>query len=95
MHNKIDLTQHSAEIQYQIDPHVYISAKHGEGVDLLKTVLLESVGMQDLGENAFTARTRHLKTISLVADYLDLSKYGPGKLNPFTLIYETEENGKS
>ena len=73
VHNKIDLTQHSAEIQYQIDPHVYISAKHGEGVDLLKTVLLESVGMQDLGENAFTARTRHLKTISLVADYLDLS----------------------
>jgi len=42
-------------------------------VDLLKKVLLESVGMQDLGENAFTARTRHLKTISLVADYLNLS----------------------
>jgi len=26
-----------------------------------------------LGENAFAARTRHLKTISLVADYLNLS----------------------
>jgi tRNA modification GTPase len=73
VHNKIDLTEHLAEIQYQSDPHVYISAKHGEGVDLLKKVLLESVGMQDLGENAFTARTRHLKTISLVADYLNLS----------------------
>ena len=73
VHNKIDLTERLAEIQYQSDPHVYISAKHGEGVDLLKKVLLESVGMQDLGENAFTARTRHLKTISLVADYLNLS----------------------
>lgn len=73
VHNKIDLTERLAEIQYQGDPHVYISAKHGEGVDLLKKVLLESVGMQDLGENAFTARTRHLKTISLVADYLNLS----------------------
>ncbi|MFM8812812.1 MAG: tRNA uridine-5-carboxymethylaminomethyl(34) synthesis GTPase MnmE, partial [Methylophilaceae bacterium] len=57
VHNKIDLTERLAEIQYQSDPHVYISAKHGEGVDLLKKVLLESVGMQDLGENAFTART--------------------------------------
>ncbi|MBU3643770.1 MAG: tRNA uridine-5-carboxymethylaminomethyl(34) synthesis GTPase MnmE [Candidatus Methylopumilus sp.] len=73
VHNKIDLTERLAEIQYQSDPHVYISAKHGEGVDLLKKVLLESVGMQDLGENAFAARTRHLKTISLVADYLNLS----------------------
>lgn len=73
VHNKIDLTLHQPEIDYQIDPHVFISAKHGDGIDLLKTVLLESVGMQDFGENAFTARARHLKTIHLVSDYLEKS----------------------
>ena len=71
VHNKIDLSHQKPEMQIETDPHVYLSAKTGEGLELLKSLLLDSVGMQDFGEHAFTARTRHLNSIQIVANQLE------------------------
>jgi tRNA modification GTPase len=71
VHNKIDLSNEAPKLIQQAEAHVYISAKTGSGIALLKDTLLQLVDMQDVGENAFTARTRHVQTMQQVSDYLD------------------------
>lgn len=72
VHNKIDVTQEPPLIQ-KVDKatHVYISAKTGMGVELLKAHLLELAGYQDHAEGVFMARARHLSALTMVRDHLD------------------------
>ncbi|MCB5189041.1 tRNA uridine-5-carboxymethylaminomethyl(34) synthesis GTPase MnmE [Methylobacillus caricis] len=72
IHNKIDLdsaTPKSEEIEGQ--SHIYLSAKTGDGIELLRQRLLEIAGWQPSGEGVFMARGRHLVALEQVRNYLD------------------------
>lgn len=70
--NKIDLVQRSAQVERSAgETRVWLSAKTGEGVDLLRQVLLEAVGWQGGGEGLFIARERHLQALLLARKHLD------------------------
>ena len=74
VHNKIDVTQEPALIAEQDEAtHIYISAKTGVGVDLLKNHLLKLAGYQNNAEGIFMARARHLSALTEVAEHLDLA----------------------
>lgn len=72
VHNKIDLTKEQALTEKKEgDVHVYLSAKTGAGIDLLRHRLLEAVGWQPTGGGVFMARTRHLAALSRVQAHLE------------------------
>ncbi len=51
-------------------PAVYLSAKTGEGIDLLKQHLKNCIGYQQKGEGQFIARRRHLDAINNAEKHL-------------------------
>jgi tRNA modification GTPase len=62
--NKIDLLGcPSAEVQCRNGIAVWLSARTGEGVDLLRIALLRSIGWQPTEEGTFSARERHLQAL--------------------------------
>lgn len=64
VHNKIDLVGvHPAIKKSKESTHVFLSAKSGDGVDLLKEAILSVVGWHH-EEGVFMARTRHMEAIS-------------------------------
>ena len=71
VHNKIDIANQTAFIE-EIDrtTHIYISAKTGAGLDLLKSHLLQLAGYQNNAEGVFMARARHLEALSKVQAHL-------------------------
>ena len=73
VHNKIDLSSEAPSLK-EIDHemHVFISAKKGDGVDLLKSHLLKMAGWQTTSEGIFMARTRHLESIAKVESFLNV-----------------------
>ena len=71
VHNKIDVSRETPEIhEMDSETHIYLSAKTGQGLDLLKTQLLKQVGYQAIGEGAFMARARHLQALTQVNQHL-------------------------
>mgnify|MGYP006435479205 CR=1 FL=1 len=73
--NKIDLSKEKAKIRdINKDKAVYISAKNGEGLDLLKQVILTLIGFENTedNQNKFMARKRHLEALEKV--YQSLQK---------------------
>ncbi len=70
IHNKIDLSN----APQNTDKDIYISAKHGIGIDHLKKHLLESVGFHSTTEGLFTARSRHLDALNIAIEHLDFAK---------------------
>ncbi|MDH3286176.1 MAG: tRNA uridine-5-carboxymethylaminomethyl(34) synthesis GTPase MnmE [Betaproteobacteria bacterium] len=70
--NKIDLTGHHAAKEGQDGTAVvWLSAKTGEGVDLLRSSLLEAVGWKGGAEGLFMARERHLGALSVTRRHLE------------------------
>jgi tRNA modification GTPase len=67
IHNKIDVT---AEAPRAVGDEVWLSAKTGAGVELLRGKLLEAAGWQSAGEGAFMARARHLDALARGAAHL-------------------------
>ncbi|WP_037586840.1 tRNA uridine-5-carboxymethylaminomethyl(34) synthesis GTPase MnmE [Stenoxybacter acetivorans] len=77
IHNKIDLRGESAAYVSretfsgslksfsQADALITLSAKTGDGLDLLKQQLLQQVGWQGESEGMFLARTRHLEALTI------------------------------
>lgn len=75
VHNKIDSTGESAKlIEYAGEPHIYLSAKTGEGIELLKQYLLNIAGYQQNSEGVFMARARHLDALKNVHLHLGLAQ---------------------
>ena len=71
VHNKIDTTKETAKIVEKAnETHIYLSAKTGAGVDLLKQHLLNIAGYQQNAEGVFMARARHLEAMTLVQSHL-------------------------
>ncbi len=86
IHNKIDLSGRAAASQPEGDEvHIYLSARHGTGLDLLRRHLKQSMGYTGAGEGVFSARRRHLDALTRAAAHLDagtaqLEQYRAGEL---------------
>ena len=65
VHNKIDLVSGLVPRMSTLDgeTHVWVSAKLGDGVDLLRRALVQAVGAEGLTEGIFMARQRHLDAL--------------------------------
>lgn len=64
VYNKIDLVGRAPQIA--TSPHgveIYLSAKTGVGLDLLKDHLKHCVGFGETGDNVFVARRRHIQAL--------------------------------
>lgn len=76
VHNKIDLagiSPHAASVGGTT--HVWISAKRGEGLDLLRKAMVEAVGGDGLTEGVFMARERHLVALREAAAHIQEATY--------------------
>lgn len=70
--NKIDLAGRPAAKTVQDGAaHVWLSAKTGEGVELLRGVLLEAGGWKGAEEGLFMARERHLHALAVARTHLE------------------------
>ena len=71
VHNKIDVANKLAfSEEVDMTTHIYLSAKTGEGIDLLKSHLLKLAGYQNNSEGVFMARARHLEALENVEAHL-------------------------
>ncbi|OGA39493.1 MAG: tRNA uridine-5-carboxymethylaminomethyl(34) synthesis GTPase MnmE [Betaproteobacteria bacterium RIFCSPLOWO2_12_FULL_62_13] len=69
--NKIDLMPRPAAVEQRDGAAVvWLSAKTGEGVDLLRATLLEAVGWHSTGEGLFLARARHVQALNRARGHL-------------------------
>ncbi len=70
LHNKIDLSGHTPGVEMRKgECHLYLSAKTGDGMDVLQEKLLETIGWhQETG--VFMARARHLEALSNAGQHL-------------------------
>ena len=74
MHNKIDVANQTPFCEEKDQAtHIYLSAKTGLGLDLLKSQLLKLAGYQDNSEGVFMARARHLEALSQVSLHLNFA----------------------
>ncbi|MBA2658950.1 MAG: tRNA uridine-5-carboxymethylaminomethyl(34) synthesis GTPase MnmE [Nitrosospira sp.] len=74
VHNKIDLLDEFSRVTKKEDRmEIYLSAKTGVGMELLRTKLLEVVGWQSTSgeEGIFMARHRHLLALTEAGAHLD------------------------
>lgn len=68
VHNKIDV-QH--EVPSLNNNQIYLSAKTGQGIDLLKQQLKKLIGFETHTEGCFIARSRHLLALEQANTHLD------------------------
>lgn len=84
--NKIDITGRLAGITNENEEvEIALSAKSGEGLDILKSHLKKCMGYEQSGEGRFMARRRHLDALEAARDYLhtahkNLVEYQAGEL---------------
>ncbi len=69
LHNKIDILGETARVS-EDGKEIWLSAKSGAGIDLLRRQLLEVVGWHSQGEGIFIARARHLDALRRAGDRL-------------------------
>lgn len=83
--NKIDLLSRPAAFEGGRDAGtVWLSARTGDGVDLLRGALLEAVGWHSgSGEGLFMARERHLQALQLAKTHLERATHEIANLELF------------
>jgi tRNA modification GTPase len=74
--NKIDLTRAAPQVAAPTaadGTQVYLSARTGAGIELLREVLLHAAGWSDAasGETVFLARARHLQALARASGHLE------------------------
>ena len=79
VHNKIDLANKAADIKNMSGEqnnatHIYLSAKTGDGIELLRQHLKQCMGYETFTEGKFIARRRHIEAITEAEDYLDQAR---------------------
>ncbi|HCA26306.1 MAG TPA: tRNA uridine-5-carboxymethylaminomethyl(34) synthesis GTPase MnmE, partial [Betaproteobacteria bacterium] len=73
--NKIDVVGLAPKIDKTDESlNIYLSAKTGEGIALLRQGLLDIVGWKPSGEGVFIARERHLLALTEAHDYLQRAR---------------------
>jgi tRNA modification GTPase len=60
--------------QHLLPDAVLLSARTGEGLDQLRTALLQAAGWQPASEGSYMARERHLQALGRVSNHLDLAQ---------------------
>jgi tRNA modification GTPase len=72
--NKVDLTQESPRIEHSTNDQgsttVWLSAKTGAGIELLKKSLMESIGWRGGSEGLYMARERHLHALAATCNHV-------------------------
>ena len=85
--NKIDLAGKPAGAAEPVvaggETHVWLSAKTGEGMELLRRALLSLAGWQAPGEDLFLARERHLVALARAAETLERAQIVVGQAELF------------
>ncbi len=72
IYNKIDLLGLEPDIkQTQSATQIYLSIKTGNGLELLKQHLKQSVGFNEATDNVFIARRRHLEALSKGREFVE------------------------
>ena len=69
LHNKIDLAKETPRLS-EDGREIWLSAKTGAGMDLLRQRLLQLAGWQASGEGSFMARGRHLQALNEAKGHL-------------------------
>jgi tRNA modification GTPase len=77
--NKIDLLGRGPEWD-KANAVVWLSAKTGVGIELLKEALLTVAGWQAAGEGLFMARARHVQALKEAQSHLNRAEVADGKL---------------
>lgn len=85
IYNKIDKVNRKAEISGH---EIYLSAKTGEGIDLLKQHLKDCMGYQQKTEGQFIARRRHLDAIGTAEEHLEIAEINLHELKAGELLAE-------
>jgi len=67
IHNKIDLTGDAAKT---MNNRIYLSAKTGEGMELLTSELKKTMGFENNAEGVFIARRRHVDALAKALTHL-------------------------
>ncbi|MDP3584056.1 MAG: tRNA uridine-5-carboxymethylaminomethyl(34) synthesis GTPase MnmE [Thiobacillus sp.] len=80
IHNKIDV---GGEPPRAVGDEIWLSARTGAGMALLRSKLLETAGWQAAGEGAFMARARHLDALSRAAGHLAAARTTAAQLELF------------
>ena len=93
IYNKIDSTGVSAEIKEtvrsdSVEKEIYLSAKTGDGIDLLKNHLKDCMGYQQKNEGQFIARRRHLDAIDIAEGHLAIAHTNLHQLQAGELLAE-------
>lgn len=79
--NKIDLLGRSPTKERRgTSQLVWLSAKIGAGVELLRQAILETVGWRTSGEGLFMARERHVQALQQVSLHLDHARQHSARL---------------
>jgi len=86
--NKIDKLEHAAEVIDAVGTEIYLSAKTGSGIDLLKQHLKNCMGYQQKNEGQFIARRRHLDAIDAAEIHLELADENLHKTKAGELLAE-------
>jgi tRNA modification GTPase len=74
-HNKSDLSQHPLISERRQDGlHVWCSARHGQGIEALRSALRDISGHEKTPHGTFTARARHLQALSQAMASLALAQ---------------------
>lgn len=69
--NKIDLVSRQPDVEQNGNDYtVWLSAKTGEGMELLRDTLLEGVGWHGAPEGVFLARARHIEALRRASGHL-------------------------
>ena len=89
VHNKIDLAGRAAERR---GGEVFLSAKSGEGVGLLREALLELAGWQPTGEGVLMARERHIRALLAAAASLASAEERIGETELFAEELKQAQN---
>lgn len=85
--NKADLSGQPVGLQTDNNGrvHLHLSARQGEGIDLLREHLKDCMGFVQTAESLFSARRRHLEALQQASDHIDhgyqqLTLMGAGEL---------------
>ena len=89
IHNKIDLTGAQARAdEVASPPHIYLSARTGAGVDLLRAHLMTRAGHCGADAAVFSARRRHLDALERARALVDSAARASAESRGFELFAE-------
>lgn len=88
IYNKIDKDNRDAEIIESETTEIYLSAKTGDGIPLLKQHLKNSMGYEQKNEGQFIARRRHLDAIDTAEQHLNTADINLHQLKAGELMAE-------